>query len=340
MKKIIVGLLAVLGTWSYGQNYPDYYPSSGNYDNGYYSDRDDELYFPDDYYYEYPEDYYTEDFYRNFYDDYRRSVSQINWNRFFVQHNLAPWQIQQIMYLNEMYPSYTSWNSYYRYNPDRWYYDRFFALQQIMGPQIFVIFQNMYYGGYSPVAYYHNYRIRHYQPVVYVVPRYRNININIFLKNRQDYHRQYGYFYNPKNGIGFEDNKRLANSSVRNHLDDKDRNFSNTRTNEARTLQKSSIRNNEPNRNSSIRNQENSAIRNGASSRESSLQTTPRNYGNSNGSLRNTSSQSARNFENTATKVRQQNSRIQNSRQNYTEPKPAQKNMQSRSSGGQRMVKR
>lgn len=208
MKKIALGLLTLFSVLILAQNYPDYYPSNGGYDNGYYSDADDQYYFPDDYYYQYPNDYYTNDFYRSSYNDYERSINGINWDRFFAQNRLSPSQIQQIMYLNQMYSSYDAWNSYYRYNPDRWYYDRFFALQNILGPQVFVVFQNAYYGGYSPVVYYRNYRIRHYAPVVYVMPRYRNVNINLYRVNRNDFHRSNGYFYNPRSGFGFKDAPR------------------------------------------------------------------------------------------------------------------------------------
>ncbi|WP_435522478.1 hypothetical protein [Chryseobacterium indoltheticum] len=100
-----------------------------------------------DYYYNYPQDYYPADYYQSYYNDYRQSIININWNGFFVQHRLNRWQIDQILYLNNLYSSFAAWNNFYRYNPDRWYYDRFYAMERILGPRVFVIFQNNYYHG-------------------------------------------------------------------------------------------------------------------------------------------------------------------------------------------------
>ncbi|MCB4234419.1 hypothetical protein LDL59_03015 [Kaistella anthropi] len=61
------------------QNYPDYYPTNSN--DGYYGD---EYYFPDDYYYQYPSDYYANALYQSYYNDYQRSIYDVNWNRFFL----------------------------------------------------------------------------------------------------------------------------------------------------------------------------------------------------------------------------------------------------------------
>ncbi len=212
MKKFILGTFVVLASLASAQSYQDYYPAgNGNpYGNDdYYTDEDDRYYFPDDYYYEYPSDYYADDFYRDSYNDYRRSIDAVNWNRFFVQYRLAPWQIEQILYLNSMYASFGMWNDYYRYNPDRWYYDRFYALERILGSRIFVVFQNNYYNGYSPVVYWRNYRIRHYAPAVFVMPRYRNVNINIYHVDRNRYHQNNGYFYSPRRqDFGFKNSPR------------------------------------------------------------------------------------------------------------------------------------
>lgn len=110
MKKIFLGLSVLFVTLISAQNYPS--DNNTSYNDGFY--------FPDDYYYEYPPDYYTNDLYQGYYNDYRRSIVDVNWNRFFSQYRLAPWQIQQIMMLNDSYASYASWDSYYRFNPDRW----------------------------------------------------------------------------------------------------------------------------------------------------------------------------------------------------------------------------
>lgn len=210
MKKILFGLSVFFTTLVSAQNFPDYYPNNNTtYNNDYY---DDEMYFPDDYYYEYPADYYTNDLYQGYYNDYRRSIVDINWNRFFSQYRLSPWQIQEIMMLNNQFASYQMWNDYYRFNPDRWYYDRFYALQNIMGPQVFVVFQNNYYNGYNPVIYYQNYRRQHYVTNIYVVPRYRKINVNRYRIDRNLYHQN-----NPRTQMGFNNSPRNGNGNWQNN---------------------------------------------------------------------------------------------------------------------------
>lgn len=210
MKKILLTVLFSVSAAAFAQVYPDYHSSGGAYSDDYYSSAEDEYYFPEDYYYEYPTDYYSNDFYRAYYNDYQRSIRDVNWNLLFSQYRLSPWQIQDILYLNQRFSSFSSWNRYYHLNPDRWYYDRFYALQQILGPQIFVVFQNTYYNGYSPVAYYTDYRVRHYRPVVYVTPRYRNVNINIFRIDRRQYHQNYGWDYRPGRNGGFRNEPRAG----------------------------------------------------------------------------------------------------------------------------------
>lgn len=194
MKKIFLGVALSFATLAFAQQYPNNgYGNSGygydnGYDNGYYDDYDDQNYFPDDYYYNYPQDYYPQDYYQSYYNDYRNSIVNINWNSFFGQVRLAPWQVREILRLNDLYNSFASWNNFYRYNPDRWYYDRFYALERIMGPRVFVIFQNNYYQGHRPIVYFQNYRRSFYSaPRFAVVPRYRNININIYKVNRSNF---------------------------------------------------------------------------------------------------------------------------------------------------------
>lgn len=192
MKKILIGFALGASILSFAQQYPDYGGGNDGYyqnDGGYYSDQDDQNYFPDDYYYNYPQDYYPSDYYRNNYNDYRNSVVSINWNVFFNQNRLAPWQVDQIIRLNNLYSSFSAWNNFYRYNPDRWYYDRFYALERIMGPRVFVVFQNNYYRGYSPVTYFQDYRRVHYAGICRPVPRYRNVNINIYRVDRNNFRR-------------------------------------------------------------------------------------------------------------------------------------------------------
>lgn len=192
MKKILLGFALSLATLSFAQQYPNNGWGDDGYGNnsGYYNDQDNQNYFPDDYYYNYPQDYYPNDYYQSYYNDYRNSIININWNVFFAQNRLTRWQIDQILYLNNLYSSFSAWNDFYRYNPDRWYYDRFYAMERILGPRLFVVFQNNYYQGYSPIVYFQNYRRIHYIPRYRVMPRYRNVNINIYRVDRAKFHRR------------------------------------------------------------------------------------------------------------------------------------------------------
>ena len=126
-------------------------------------------------------------------------------------HRLSSWQVQQIMMLNDSFSSYSAFNSYYRYNPDRWYYDRFYAMQRILGPSVFVVFQNNYYNGYNPIIYYQNYNRRHYARNVYVIPRYRNVNVNVYKVNKVQYHQT-----NPRQNIGFQPTPRTGQTANSN----------------------------------------------------------------------------------------------------------------------------
>ncbi|MEC5394446.1 hypothetical protein [Bergeyella sp. RCAD1439] len=195
MRKIIV--LLAFGAISLGQ--AQSYPVSGGW--GYESEgwRDEaEYYFPEDYYYEYPADYYQEDYYRSVYADYRRSIDRVNWNRFFRQYRLSPWQIEMILDLNRQFTSFSVWSGYYRANPNRWYYDRFYALERILGARLYRVYYDLYFGGVVPVVYYTNYWADYYRPryySYYVLPRYRNININVYRINRQVYHQNVGTRY-------------------------------------------------------------------------------------------------------------------------------------------------
>lgn len=199
-----------IGTLSFAQYQGSSYGNSGygNYDGYNNSFSNDNYYFPDEYYYDFPRDYYAENYYQSYYNDYRNSIVMINWNDFFRRHRLSSWQVQQIMMLNDMYSSYANWNSYYRFNPDRWYFDRFYSLQQILGPRIFVVFQNNYYNGYHPIAYFQNYRQEFYVPRYRVMPRYRNVNINTYRIDRNRFVEKHGNKFgwnetrNPHNAAG------------------------------------------------------------------------------------------------------------------------------------------
>lgn len=224
MKNILLGFALSFATLSFAQQYPNNGWGNEEYGNNneYYNDQDDQNYFPDDYYYDYPQDYYPSDYYQGYYSDYRNSVTSINWNAFFAQNRLNRWQIDQILYLNNLYSSFSSWNNFYRYNPDRWYYDRFYAMQRILGPRVFITFQNNYYHGSSPIVYFQNYRRTYYAPRYRVMPRYRSININIYRVDRSRFRRQDNptlRVVSTRSNSGFRNNDNISqgnNSGFRN----------------------------------------------------------------------------------------------------------------------------
>ena len=182
-KKIFLTLAVVFGGLVSAQDYYDTYPSEYNG----YEYYDQSYDYPDDYYYNYPTDYYPDQYYQGYYNDYEKAVYSVNWDQFFMQNRLSPYQINQIMMLNNRFASYDAWNSYYRYNPDRWYYDRFYALQNILGPRVFVVYQRVYFRGASPFVYYRNRCANFYARRYPVRPVYRNVNINVYRVNRGDF---------------------------------------------------------------------------------------------------------------------------------------------------------
>lgn len=188
------------------------YADNNQWNNGYSSND----YFPDDYYYEYPNDYYRDDYYQSFYNDYHQSIAMVNWNSFFREMSLTQMQINAILDLNNQFATFGVWNNYYRMNPNRWYYDRFYALERILGSRVYAVYINRYYRGVSPVTFYVNYWQTHYRPRYYnyyVVPQYRNVNINNYRVDREVYHRNVGTNYgwnqprsNSYNPGGFKEN--------------------------------------------------------------------------------------------------------------------------------------
>ncbi|WP_332454242.1 hypothetical protein [Chryseobacterium aquaticum] len=216
MKKILLGFALALSTLSFAQQYPNNGWGNDGYDDGYYSDDDDRNYFPDDYYYNYPQDYYPQDYYQSYYNDYRNSIVNINWNVFFQQNRLNRWQIDQILYLNNLYSSFSSWNNFYRYNPDRWYYDRFYAMERILGPRVFVVFQNNYYRRQNPIVYFQNYRRTYYTPRFRVTPRYRNVNVNVYRVDRSSFRRNDNPTLNVVRNSGFRNGNSNNSGGFRN----------------------------------------------------------------------------------------------------------------------------
>ncbi|WBV61166.1 hypothetical protein PFY12_03370 [Chryseobacterium camelliae] len=89
-----------------------------------------------------------------YYDDYRRSITDINWEAIIVDLVLSQTQAREIYVLNDRYDDYDSWNRVYVHNPDRWRNDRYIELERIMGREKYLKFKKKYYKGQNPVAYY------------------------------------------------------------------------------------------------------------------------------------------------------------------------------------------
>ncbi|MCW3162528.1 hypothetical protein [Chryseobacterium oryctis] len=90
----------------------------------------------------------------DYYNDYRRSVSDINWQNVIVDLVLSKTQANQIYALNDRYSNYDSWNKVYVHNPDGWRNDRYSELERILGREKYLKFKNKYYKGQNPVAVY------------------------------------------------------------------------------------------------------------------------------------------------------------------------------------------
>lgn len=210
MKKILLTLVFMIA----GSATAQYYPTNNSYENSTYDGwGNDGDYFPDDYYYDYPTDYYPQNYYQSYYNDYRNSIVSIDWSQFFRQYRLSRFQIDQINHLNTLFPSFSSWNYYYGANPDRWYYDRFSALQQILGQRYFAVFQKNYYRGYSPIVYFQNYRQTYYIPRYKVRTQYRYVNINKYRVDKNNYRNS-----REKNGLYDPNNRNYSNNNGTNNI--------------------------------------------------------------------------------------------------------------------------
>ncbi len=89
-----------------------------------------------------------------YYNDYRSSITGINWETVAANLLLTPAQKQQLFALNNQYPDYDSWNRVYGNNPERWRTDRYGEIERIMGGNKYTKFKNKYYKGQNPVAVY------------------------------------------------------------------------------------------------------------------------------------------------------------------------------------------
>lgn len=165
MKKFVLAFAVFIMGLSQAQYYQDYYYNGQ---------------FPEEYYYDYPRDYYAGDYYESYYNDYRRSIYSVDWHRFAYEYRLTNSQERRIAALNRKYSSFNSFMAKYRYNPDRWYYDRFYALRNILGSKVYALYQNQYYKGRDPIAYHRYYRETYYQPRYQVNSRYRDYDVRTF----------------------------------------------------------------------------------------------------------------------------------------------------------------
>ncbi|MGZ5196938.1 MAG: hypothetical protein ACXWVZ_03255 [Kaistella sp.] len=89
-----------------------------------------------------------------YYNDYRRSITDVNWQTVAANLLLSPQQKTDLFALNNQYSDYNTWNRTYGDNPDRWRTDRYASIERIMGPAKYEKFKNKYYKGQNPVAVY------------------------------------------------------------------------------------------------------------------------------------------------------------------------------------------
>ncbi|KQT17562.1 hypothetical protein ASG31_09175 [Chryseobacterium sp. Leaf404] len=92
----------------------------------------------------------------DYYNDYRRSVTDVNWQSVVSDLLLSPTQANEINNLNSRYNDYDGWNRVYANQPDRWSTDRYSELERIMGRDKYTKFKTKYYKGKNPVAVYNS----------------------------------------------------------------------------------------------------------------------------------------------------------------------------------------
>ncbi|WP_051882002.1 hypothetical protein [Chryseobacterium soli] len=90
----------------------------------------------------------------DYYNDYRRSISDVNWQTVAADLLLSATQTKQLYSLNDRYNDYNSWNKVYVHNPDRWRDDRYSEIERIMGREKYTKFKTKYYKGQNPTAIY------------------------------------------------------------------------------------------------------------------------------------------------------------------------------------------
>ncbi|MCS4300753.1 hypothetical protein [Chryseobacterium sp. BIGb0232] len=90
----------------------------------------------------------------DYYNDYRRSISDINWQSVVADLLLSTTQANQVYALNDRYRDYDSWNRVYVVEPGRWNGDRYSELERILGREKYIVFKKRYYRGQNPVIIY------------------------------------------------------------------------------------------------------------------------------------------------------------------------------------------
>lgn len=92
----------------------------------------------------------------DYYNDYRKSVTDVNWQTVVADLLLSTTQANQLNSLNNRYSDYNGFNRVYANNPDRWSTDRYSEIERIMGRDKYVKFKTKYYKGKNPVAVYNS----------------------------------------------------------------------------------------------------------------------------------------------------------------------------------------
>lgn len=90
----------------------------------------------------------------DYYNDYRKSVTDINWQSVVADLVLSKTQANQLYSLNDRYHDYNSWNKAYVNNPNRWKDDRYSEIERILGREKYQKFKAKYYKGQNPTAVY------------------------------------------------------------------------------------------------------------------------------------------------------------------------------------------
>jgi len=90
----------------------------------------------------------------DYYNDYRRSITDVNWQNVAADLLLSVVQTNQLNALNNRYDNYDSWNRVYVSHPDRWREDRYYEIERILGREKYLKFKKKYYKGQNPVAVY------------------------------------------------------------------------------------------------------------------------------------------------------------------------------------------